>query len=301
MSGRVKKEKGSAPQQFEARLADASKLKHIVDAVKDLVTEANLECTSDNVALQAMDTSHVSLVCVMLRGDGFAAYRCDRPVSLGVSMSSVAKVLKCSAKDDSLTLGYSGNADTLTFRFSNEGMERSAEFVLKLMDIQADSLGIPESDYKSVCTMPSAEFKRIINDIKDIGESISISISKKGITFAATGDIGSGCVTLGAAGAADGAAVTVAHSGSAPLTQNFAVKYLTTFTKATGLSNTVTLKLSREFPLLVEYALADDLGHVRYYLAPKIDDGAAGGGDGDGAAAAPAAPAGGEEEDAMDD
>jgi proliferating cell nuclear antigen len=33
----------------------------------------------------------------------------------------------------------------------------------------------------------------------------------------------------------------------------------------------VTLSLSNEAPLQVEYKM-EDLGHIRYYLAPKIDD-----------------------------
>jgi proliferating cell nuclear antigen len=33
----------------------------------------------------------------------------------------------------------------------------------------------------------------------------------------------------------------------------------------------VTLSLSPEVPLVVEYAIGE-IGHIRYYLAPKIDD-----------------------------
>lgn len=43
------------------------------------------------------------------------------------------------------------------------------------------------------------------------------------------------------------------------------------FTKATPLSTTVTLSFSKDVPLLVEYKISD-MGYVRYYLAPKIDE-----------------------------
>ena len=51
----------------------------------------------------------------------------------------------------------------------------------------------------------------------------------------------------------------------------FAMRYLNFFTKATPLSGTVTLSLSKDVPLVVEYKIAE-YGYVRYYLAPKIDD-----------------------------
>lgn len=51
----------------------------------------------------------------------------------------------------------------------------------------------------------------------------------------------------------------------------FALRYLNYFTKATPLSPQVTLHLSGDVPLLVEYVISGK-GYVRYYLAPKIND-----------------------------
>merc|ERR1711990_1375326 len=51
----------------------------------------------------------------------------------------------------------------------------------------------------------------------------------------------------------------------------FALRYLNFFTKATPLSSQVILSLSPEVPLVVEYDI-DDIGHVKYFLAPKIED-----------------------------
>ena len=43
------------------------------------------------------------------------------------------------------------------------------------------------------------------------------------------------------------------------------------FTKASTLSPLVSLYLSTEFPLMVEYKLAQ-LGVLKFYLAPRISD-----------------------------
>ena len=51
----------------------------------------------------------------------------------------------------------------------------------------------------------------------------------------------------------------------------FALRYLNSFTKATPLSAQVVLHLSKDVPLMVEYAI-ESLGHMRFYLAPKVDD-----------------------------
>ena len=68
---------------FEARLIEGNVLKKLIESMKDLVQEANFDCSSTGISLQAMDTSHVSLVALQLREDGFEHFRCDRNMSLG--------------------------------------------------------------------------------------------------------------------------------------------------------------------------------------------------------------------------
>jgi proliferating cell nuclear antigen len=68
---------------LEARLVQGSVLRKVVDAVKDLVNEANVDVSSSGFSLQAMDTSHVSLIAMQLRSDAFEHFRCDKPMSMG--------------------------------------------------------------------------------------------------------------------------------------------------------------------------------------------------------------------------
>lgn len=82
-------------------------------AIKELVTDANFECNEEGLNLQAMDNSHVALVSVHLEAAGFKRYRCDRPMPLGVNLSSLTKVLKCAKDDDECTLKAADEADVL--------------------------------------------------------------------------------------------------------------------------------------------------------------------------------------------
>lgn len=47
---------------FEAKMTDGTVLKRIVDAIKDLVQDVNLDINKQGISLQAMDSSHVALV-----------------------------------------------------------------------------------------------------------------------------------------------------------------------------------------------------------------------------------------------
>lgn len=72
---------------FEARLVQGSILKKVLEALKDLITEACWDVSSSGISLQSMDSSHVSLVQLTLRHDGFDSYRCDRNLAMGVNLS----------------------------------------------------------------------------------------------------------------------------------------------------------------------------------------------------------------------
>ena len=58
---------------------------------------------------------------------------------------------------------------------------------------------------------------------------------------------------------------------SQPVSSQFPLRYMNSFTKATPLSNTVTISLTSELLLAVEYTIAE-MGYIRFYLAPKIED-----------------------------
>lgn len=60
------------------------------------------------------------------------------------------------------------NADKL---FAIADQERISDFEMKLMDIDSEHLGIPETAYEAIVRMPSAEFARICKDLSTIGDT----------------------------------------------------------------------------------------------------------------------------------
>jgi proliferating cell nuclear antigen len=76
------------------------------------------------------------------------------------------------------------------------GGDRIAEYDMKLMDIDADTLGIPETNYDARITMSASEFTRIVRDLSSLGESVRIEVSKEGVRFASDGEAAQGNILL---------------------------------------------------------------------------------------------------------
>eukprot|EP01121_Diplochlamys_sp_Union-15-3_P018708 TRINITY_DN6874_c0_g1_i1.p1 TRINITY_DN6874_c0_g1~~TRINITY_DN6874_c0_g1_i1.p1 ORF type:complete len:258 (-),score=56.65 TRINITY_DN6874_c0_g1_i1:40-813(-) len=253
---------------FEAILKEASILKKLIDAIKDMVEEANFDCTPSGISLQAMDSVHVSLVAIHLRAGDFEKYRCDKNMSLGVNLLNLAKILKCASNSDTLKIKAEEKGDHVSFIFENKN--KIANFDLKLLDIESEHLGIPDTQYKAIVKMPASEFQKICRDMNMLSDSVTIAATKQGIRFSVTGQISDASTLVKNVSDVDDEHTTTIDLEE-DVTLTFALKYLLYFTKATGLSDHVTLSMSPEVPLVTEYAI-EALGYIRYYLAPKIED-----------------------------
>jgi len=313
---------------LEARVKQASVLKKLLDAIKELVTDGNLDCSDEGIALQAMDNSHVALVSLKLVAEQFESYRCDRNMPLGVNLTSLTKILKCAKDNDVVTLKAADDADSLGMVFESPKEDRVGEYEMKLMDIDQEHLGIPDTQYDATITMSSAEFQRICRDLAALGESVKIEASKEGVRFSSEGEVGSGSVLLKQSSGGGGSrnvkrdpdedeeqeedekpdideegeeeqddedrqkkrkapngkvksakkskttssdedpGVTIILEKQVSLT--FSLKYLSNFAKSAPLAREVSLNMSNDVPLLVQFDF--EQGTLQFFLAPKISD-----------------------------
>lgn len=235
-------------------------------------THLTVTPTSPSRATQAMDEAHVCLATMTLRSQAFDMYRCDKPLSMGINLTSFSKILKCAGNDDSVKIvADDEGADCAEFIFENNSADRVAHFELKLMDIDSEHMSVPDDgDYQAIINLPSQEYRRIFSDLSIIGDTISIEVSKTSACFSVEGDIGSGSLNIQQSDSADEkGAITI--NVKEPVKMTFPGRYLNMFTKAVPISDSVTLCIQDGHPLAIEFALPEEAGFVRYFLAPKID------------------------------
>lgn len=105
---------------FEAKISDAANFRRLIEAIKDLVKNANIDVSPNGMSIQAMDSSHVALVSLNMKQNGFESYRCDKSMTLGLSIENVSKILKCAGNDDYLTLHCEEEPSSLGFNFESK-------------------------------------------------------------------------------------------------------------------------------------------------------------------------------------
>jgi len=267
---------------FEAKLQKASLLKKLIDAIRELVTDAPFDCSESAMSLQAMDGSHVALVSMRLGSGIFDTYRCDRTINIGLSTKNMATALKCAGNDDTCLIRYDENADdSVTLSFVDDKHRRKQDITMKLMDIDTEHLGVPDQKYSAIIEMSSNEFKKVMGDLSSFSDTVTITASKGQVVFeSGAGESGQNVVTFNSDEEVrddmsdDGdkkneTAVTITVTENVKL--GFSVKYFNHFAKASSLSNRVRLSMTNRVPIVVEFGIEDD-GFLKFYLAPKIDE-----------------------------
>merc|ERR1719192_2775212 len=162
---------------------------------------------------------------MILRAEGFEPWRCDVNSQLGINLQSLNKVLKCMGGKDELSLKYKEGNDDIEFVFKSPEEDRVSHFSLKLMEIDSEHLGIPETDYKTKVSMSSSEFQRICRDLAVLGDTLNISVNKDNVQFSVAGEIGKGELTVRASTASDdmeGEGTEIACAE--PVAQTFAMR-----------------------------------------------------------------------------
>uniref|UniRef100_A0A7S1KS54 DNA sliding clamp PCNA n=1 Tax=Percolomonas cosmopolitus TaxID=63605 RepID=A0A7S1KS54_9EUKA len=253
---------------FEAVIQEASQFRKIIDSFKDLVDAVNFDCTTKNIQVQAMDGAHVALVFLNMEAGFFDKYRCDRSVSLGVNVGTIAKVMKCASSDDQMKLQAEDDGNQLMFTFQSKSNERNSKFEINLLEIDSpEALQIPETSYSAEITFSSSEFSKLIRDMANFGDTVTIQAKKSSIQFSVGGSTGKGSIVIQETPEVETTKITIKEA----IQLTFSLKYLSQFSKGSSLGETVTLKMSEDSPLLVEFPFGDDLGSLKFFLAPKIE------------------------------
>ena len=189
-----------------------------------------------------MDGSHVALVTLHLAPEGFEYYKADTNQVLGLSVQSLAKVMKLANPDDSITLQAVDKENYLKLTFENGAQEKRTEFNLNLISLDVEHLAIPETEYNSLVSLSATEFTKICRELFQLNETLEIKTAKDFVQFSVESDVGSGSIKLGAT------------SGQTPeektnievtegVTLQFALRYLNMFNKAAPLTTWTRLRM----------------------------------------------------------
>jgi len=256
---------------FEIKTVQSGAFRTLIEALKEILTEANLEFDSNGIKIMAVDETHTVLVFLRLYSDRFENYYCPAKHVLGVNMIYFFKLIKTMGNNDSLTLYLpASNPNKLGIRMEHSEKSTVTNYFLKLFDTDVEEIQIPTLNFTSIIHMPSVDLQKICRDMNALGEKLDVEITSSGsdLMFKCIGDFAEQETIISENNTSNMKVHKSAGAAGAEIVQGiFQLKHLVLFTKCTSLCPSIELYLKNDFPLILRYTVAN-LGEVKLVLAP---------------------------------
>ena len=255
---------------FEVKTVQAGAFRTLIEAMKEILTEANLEFDPQGIKVMAVDETHTVLVYLRLHSDRFETYFCPAKHVLGVNMIYLFKLIKTMGNNDNLTLYLpASNPNKLGIRMENSEKSTVTNYFLKLFDTDVEDIQIPNLNFTSIIHMPSVDLQKICRDMNALGEKLDVEITSSGsdLIFKCIGDFAEQETIISERNNSNMKVHKFGNSASEIVQGIFQLKHLVLFTKCTSLCPSIELYLKNDIPLILRYTVAN-LGEVKLVLAP---------------------------------
>ena len=250
------------------KTVQSSAIKVLIEALKEILTDCNMEFDNNIIKIQALDPTHTVLVHLKLDAVNFEKYHCPQKLTLGINTLNLFKLIKIMNNNDTLTLCVEkDNSSQLCIKIENGERNQMTTFNLNLMDLNEDNVSIPAMTFNSVITLPSSDFQKLCRDAYNLSDNIEIKSIGQTLTFSLKGDWCEQETTIGECLGTSGMSFIKKQEDDEIIQGIFSLKHLVLFTKCTNLSSSIELYLKNDYPLIIKYSVAN-LGEIKLCLAP---------------------------------
>tara|TARA_R110002074_G_scaffold402039_2_gene602934 strand:- start:192 stop:992 length:801 start_codon:yes stop_codon:yes gene_type:complete len=247
-------------------------IKILVEALKDILTDVNFVFNETGIKLITTDPTKTVLIHMKLGSDKFEKFYCPDQIICGVNILNLHKLIKTITTLDTLTLYIKkNNLNKLGIQINNNDKKTQTVYELNLLDIDAEDMKIPPVSFDSELSFPSSDFQKIIRDMVNIGDVIDITSYSKTLKLTCKGDFASQETVMHET--EEEGTISFNHENNTEniVQGSFSLKYLILFTKCTNLCNLINIFLKNDYPLIIQYNVAQ-LGTIKLCLAPNIED-----------------------------
>jgi proliferating cell nuclear antigen len=251
---------------LEFKTMKSNIIKCLVEVLKEILLEGNIEFTESGMRLTAIDNNERVYVDMQLHAAEIEHYKClKKKIVIGIDMSDLYRVLRIITPKS--TIGFyleDTNKDVLNIVIENSKKNKIVTATIKLLELDVEKHSPKYSDVvENVIMMPSSEFQQNCKNLNYIGgiNTEIKSFDNKIILTTETDRIKMNTII------GESSNMKMDMSNKKEIIQGvFPLKYLISFTKCTALSDNVKIYLKNDKPLIVEYAIAS-LGEIKFCIA----------------------------------
>lgn len=244
--------------------------KQVIDALKDILTDVNIEVDKTGLKIVAMDNTNIVLIHLKLDANKFEDYYCEKKMHIGICMLKFHMLIKTIGTNDLLTLYVlKDEPGTLGIKIVNNERYLETNYKLATLDIDVLNIEIPPIDFHTIISMPSSYLQKIIRDMHNLADYIEVRNISDQLILSCKGDFCSQETILGTEKSQNITITKNKEDNNTEIIQGiFSLKYLSIFTKCTNLCTNVEIYLKNSYPIILRYSIAS-LGEIKLCLSQQ--------------------------------
>jgi proliferating cell nuclear antigen len=243
---------------FKAKVK-AGVIKSIIDATATLVDEVKIHVTSDGWTLRAVDPAHVAMIDLSLGSKAFQEYKATE-MDIGMDLDKFKDILKLAKPEDVLSLEFKENENRLVVSVGNLVRRMSLIDTAGMADPKVPNLNLP-----NIVKITAGELSQGIKASEAVSDHVALVADGSAFELIAEGDADTVNLKLVKNQLID-------LKASERTKSLFSLDYFSNMVKACDGTSEVSLNLGSDYPVRMEFDFADGNGHVRYLLAPRIEN-----------------------------
>lgn len=232
----------------------------IIKFTKNLTQYVTMICNSENMNIQLMDDSHVSLLNIDIPSTWFDSYNCEESFTFSFNNNIISKILSLYTKNTKSEFEVDEEKFYIHFLNNNE----NKYFQVNLVDIDSDILEPQMNDTDLDFSLSTKVLDNYLNDLSIFGENIEIQCVDDRLKLITRGDEGELNIDIQKDKLDEFNVVDDYEE-----TFQYSMKYIQYITKLKIIFTKIHLFLDKNSPLRITF---DGDIKINYFVAPKVED-----------------------------
>ncbi len=248
---------GRELSMFSAEIS-SEKLKEAFETVAVLVDECKLRFSPTKLSIRAVDPANVAMVTLDLYQDAFNKYEASEG-EIGLDLERLMDILGMAGREETVILQLDETAHKLLISIGG------LVYTTSLLDpttIRREPK-IPQFELPAHITLPGSVLVRAIKAAVKVDEYMWMQVVDGTFILEAEGDMDNIRIKVG-----EDELIELESSDEAK--SLFKLEYLQDMGKALGKANEVRIDLGKDYPVKMNFKIAEGSGDVTYLLAPRV-------------------------------
>lgn len=239
-------------------LADSRLLKESVNVISELVNEVTFKIKKSGMELVAIDPANVAMIDFKLMPEAFAEYEIEKDTEISLNLENLKAVLRRAKPEDNIMMSM--DKGRVKIELVGDGRKT---FNLSLIDYDREQQKLPNLKFNAKVVVPASKFDDAISDMSVASDSVAMVASEGKFHMQSEGNLSDAKVEFPAA------SVSLGKEGE--VIAKYAIEYLAKMSKASKLTDEVSMSYSKDYPLKLEYNVNGKL-YLGFVLAPRVSN-----------------------------